>query len=102
MLCNFLSNANACIFSRPKITSFADVLIFSVIFLFFSNFFFFFWVRNLFFSKCSFSFFLRNVQKKICVAGGDRTVVESPTEPKWSPEGIFEEVISFTSDFLTE
>jgi hypothetical protein len=28
------------------------------------------------------------VQKRICVAGGDPTLVESPTEPKWSSKGI--------------
>jgi len=27
------------------------------------------------------------VQKRICVAGGDPTLVESPTEPKWSSKG---------------
>jgi hypothetical protein len=30
----------------------------------------------------------REVTKRICVAGGDPTLVESPTEPKWSPKGI--------------
>lgn len=25
--------------------------------------------------------------KRVCVAGGDQTLVESPTEPKWSPQG---------------
>ncbi|CAL5051810.1 unnamed protein product [Urochloa decumbens] len=28
-----------------------------------------------------------DVQKRICVAGGDPTLVESPTEPKWSSKG---------------
>ncbi|KAA8537709.1 hypothetical protein F0562_027301 [Nyssa sinensis] len=28
-----------------------------------------------------------DVYKRICVAGGDHTLVESPTEPKWSPKG---------------
>ncbi|XP_021722624.1 uncharacterized protein LOC110690106 [Chenopodium quinoa] len=28
-----------------------------------------------------------DVYKRICVAGGDHTLVESPTEPKWTPEG---------------
>ncbi|CAO2817837.1 unnamed protein product [Amaranthus hypochondriacus] len=28
-----------------------------------------------------------DVYKRICVAGGDPNVVESPTEPKWTPEG---------------
>ncbi|XP_062228374.1 uncharacterized protein LOC133926446 [Phragmites australis] len=27
------------------------------------------------------------VQKRICIAGGDSTLVESPTEPKWSSKG---------------
>ncbi|KAK6939558.1 Peptidase S9, prolyl oligopeptidase, catalytic domain [Dillenia turbinata] len=27
------------------------------------------------------------VEKKICIAGGDPKLVESPTEPKWSPDG---------------
>ncbi|KAL3514539.1 hypothetical protein ACH5RR_027256 [Cinchona calisaya] len=27
------------------------------------------------------------VHTRICVAGGDQTIVESPTEPKWSPQG---------------
>ncbi|CAD5165169.1 unnamed protein product [Musa acuminata subsp. malaccensis] len=27
------------------------------------------------------------LSKRICVAGGDPTIVESPTEPKWSPKG---------------
>nr|CAB3486759.1 unnamed protein product [Digitaria exilis] len=31
--------------------------------------------------------FYREVQKKICIAGGDPTLVESPTEPKWSSKG---------------
>lgn len=30
----------------------------------------------------------REVYKRICVAGSDSTLVESPTEPKWSPDGI--------------
>lgn len=25
--------------------------------------------------------------KRVCVAGGDPAIVESPTEPKWSDEG---------------
>ncbi|KAM7280474.1 hypothetical protein ACFE04_007608 [Oxalis oulophora] len=29
----------------------------------------------------------RQVYKRICVAGSDPNIVESPTEPKWSPEG---------------
>ncbi|XP_021856255.1 uncharacterized protein [Spinacia oleracea] len=28
-----------------------------------------------------------DISKRICVAGGDHTLVESPTEPKWTPEG---------------
>ncbi|PHT75744.1 hypothetical protein T459_19266 [Capsicum annuum] len=28
-----------------------------------------------------------DVQKRICVAGGDPTLVESPTEPQWSSQG---------------
>ncbi|KAL2895147.1 Acylamino-acid-releasing enzyme 1 [Bienertia sinuspersici] len=28
-----------------------------------------------------------DVCKRICVAGGDPTLVESPTEPKWTPDG---------------
>ncbi|PWA93891.1 hypothetical protein CTI12_AA065450 [Artemisia annua] len=28
-----------------------------------------------------------DVYKRVCVAGGDPTIVESPTEPKWSDEG---------------
>ncbi|KAF9622679.1 hypothetical protein IFM89_032600 [Coptis chinensis] len=28
-----------------------------------------------------------DVYKRICVAGGDSTLLESPTEPKWSPKG---------------
>ncbi|RWW74874.1 hypothetical protein BHE74_00017160 [Ensete ventricosum] len=31
----------------------------------------------------------QELSKRICVAGGDPTIVESPTEPKWSPKGIF-------------
>ncbi|KAM3209121.1 hypothetical protein ACQJBY_063672 [Aegilops geniculata] len=27
------------------------------------------------------------VEKRICIAGGDPTIVESPTEPKWSSKG---------------
>ncbi|MED6148077.1 hypothetical protein PIB30_049806 [Stylosanthes scabra] len=27
------------------------------------------------------------IHKRICVAGGDPSLVESPTEPKWSPDG---------------
>ncbi|KAL6548829.1 hypothetical protein OROHE_008674 [Orobanche hederae] len=27
------------------------------------------------------------IKNRICVAGGDPSIVESPTEPKWSPEG---------------
>jgi hypothetical protein len=30
----------------------------------------------------------REIKEKICVAGGDPTIVESPTEPKWSSKGI--------------
>ena len=30
----------------------------------------------------------REVYKRICVAGSDSTLVESPTETKWSPDGI--------------
>lgn len=29
----------------------------------------------------------REVYKRICVAGTDSMLVESPTEPKWSPSG---------------
>uniref|UniRef100_A0A803M2L5 Peptidase S9 prolyl oligopeptidase catalytic domain-containing protein n=1 Tax=Chenopodium quinoa TaxID=63459 RepID=A0A803M2L5_CHEQI len=29
-----------------------------------------------------------DVYKRICVTGGDGTLVESPTEPKWTPEGM--------------
>ncbi|KAK6139033.1 hypothetical protein DH2020_027219 [Rehmannia glutinosa] len=29
------------------------------------------------------------IKNRICVAGGDPSIVESPTEPKWSPEGNF-------------
>lgn len=28
-----------------------------------------------------------DIYKRICVAGGDPTLLESPTEPKWSPQG---------------
>ncbi|KAF5200486.1 Dipeptidyl aminopeptidase biii [Thalictrum thalictroides] len=28
-----------------------------------------------------------DIHKRICIAGGDPTTVESPTEPKWSPKG---------------
>ncbi|KAI3960981.1 hypothetical protein MKW92_017782 [Papaver armeniacum] len=28
-----------------------------------------------------------DISRKICVAGGDPTLVESPSEPKWSPKG---------------
>ncbi|KAL9172436.1 hypothetical protein ABFS82_03G046700 [Erythranthe guttata] len=28
-----------------------------------------------------------NIKNRICVAGGDPSIVESPSEPKWSPEG---------------
>lgn len=28
-----------------------------------------------------------DVYKRVCVAGGDPTIIESPTEPKWSSEG---------------
>lgn len=28
-----------------------------------------------------------DIKERICVAGGDPSIVESPTEPKWSPEG---------------
>ncbi|KAI3465396.1 hypothetical protein Pfo_022059 [Paulownia fortunei] len=28
-----------------------------------------------------------DIRNRICVAGGDPSIVESPTEPKWSPEG---------------
>ncbi|KAH6834538.1 alpha/beta-Hydrolases superfamily protein [Perilla frutescens var. hirtella] len=28
-----------------------------------------------------------DINNRICVAGGDSSIVESPTEPKWSPEG---------------
>ncbi|KAG8377648.1 hypothetical protein BUALT_Bualt08G0054800 [Buddleja alternifolia] len=28
-----------------------------------------------------------DIQNRICVAGGDPSIMESPTEPKWSPEG---------------
>ncbi|KAL0325640.1 UNVERIFIED_CONTAM: hypothetical protein Sradi_5133300 [Sesamum radiatum] len=28
-----------------------------------------------------------DIKNRICVAGGDPSIVESPTEPKWSPEG---------------
>lgn len=40
-------------------------------------------VNLLFVSLC------RDVYKRVCVAGGDPTIVESPTEPKWSDEGKF-------------
>ncbi|URE38643.1 Dienelactone hydrolase family [Musa troglodytarum] len=30
---------------------------------------------------------IQELSKRICVAGGDPTIVESPTEPKWSPKG---------------
>jgi hypothetical protein len=30
----------------------------------------------------------REIKEKICIAGGDPTIVESPTEPKWSSKGI--------------
>jgi len=29
----------------------------------------------------------RDLAKRVCVAGGNPLVVESPTEPKWSPKG---------------
>ncbi|KAL6572317.1 hypothetical protein OROMI_013275 [Orobanche minor] len=29
----------------------------------------------------------REIKNRICVAGGDPSIAESPTEPKWSPEG---------------
>jgi len=35
------------------------------------------------------------VQKRICVAGGDPTLVESPTEPKWSSKGICNQIQIF-------
>ncbi|KAL2457472.1 alpha/beta-hydrolase superfamily protein [Forsythia ovata] len=28
-----------------------------------------------------------DIQNRTCIAGGDPSIVESPTEPKWSPEG---------------
>ncbi|MCL7025642.1 hypothetical protein MKW94_024413, partial [Papaver nudicaule] len=28
-----------------------------------------------------------DISRKICVAGGDPTLIESPSEPKWSPKG---------------
>ncbi|XP_051124272.1 acylamino-acid-releasing enzyme [Andrographis paniculata] len=28
-----------------------------------------------------------DIKKRICVAGGDVSIVESPTEPKWAPDG---------------
>ncbi|PIA46430.1 hypothetical protein AQUCO_01500162v1 [Aquilegia coerulea] len=28
-----------------------------------------------------------DIHKRICIAGGDSTTIESPTEPKWSPKG---------------
>lgn len=30
----------------------------------------------------------REVHNKICIAGGDPTLVESPTEPKWTSKGV--------------
>jgi hypothetical protein len=30
----------------------------------------------------------REIKEKICIAGGDPTIVESPTEPRWSSKGI--------------
>jgi len=41
----------------------------------------------------SFTYFVsfiifREVENRICIAGGDPTLVESPTEPKWSSKGI--------------
>lgn len=42
----------------------------------------------------TFSVFPREVHSGICVAGGDRTIVESPTEPKWSPQGISDSLLS--------
>jgi hypothetical protein len=30
----------------------------------------------------------REVHNRICIAGGDPALVESPTEPKWSAKGM--------------
>jgi len=30
----------------------------------------------------------RDLGKRICVAGSDQKLIESPTEPKWSPHGM--------------
>lgn len=37
----------------------------------------------------------REVYKRVCVAGGDPKLVEFPTEPKWSAQGMY---ISFWND----
>lgn len=29
----------------------------------------------------------RDIYRRICVAGGDSNIIESPTEPKWTSEG---------------
>ncbi|KAG8377647.1 hypothetical protein BUALT_Bualt08G0054700 [Buddleja alternifolia] len=34
-----------------------------------------------------------DIQNRICVAGGDSSIMESPTEPKWSPEESTNEVL---------
>jgi hypothetical protein len=30
----------------------------------------------------------RDLTKRVCIAGGNRLLIESPSEPKWSPKGI--------------
>ncbi|XLT13080.1 hypothetical protein HN51_058770 [Arachis hypogaea] len=34
----------------------------------------------------------RSTSASICVAGSDPSLVESPTEPKWSPDGTWQHV----------
>jgi hypothetical protein len=40
-----------------------------------------------------FSFVFRDLTKRVCVAGGNPMLVESPAEPKWSPKGTILPVV---------
>lgn len=40
-----------------------------------------------------------DIQNRTCIAGGDPSIVESPTEPKWSPQGELFFITDRTSGF---
>jgi len=43
----------------------------------------------------------RDLAKRVCIAGGNPLLIESPSEPKWSPKGIlFSAVFVCTLDYF--